>query len=204
MLVSFIFTQTDPANEVATSAGTVPFVAQWVVSEPGTTDAAWTTAGGLNDADYETTELIEIADFLQITDLNCNTKFKIMVTRSGWTVPADYMTAGGKRSVAGATSGVATQGADDDSDILVKGVVNNDGYTADDTNGLATSIGSFTALSNTTPTEIFTGGRIGADTGHGVEGAQGDIDVQILMDWVQDIVGAYSISLTIDIVQVTS
>ena len=195
LLPALFFTRSDLTQLSMSSTGFVDFNASWTVVEPSSTDAAWTTDGGLTNSVYNANEL-EILDFLKITDLDCNTKFEIKVTRSAWTVPADYMTAGAKKNSAGSTAG-----ADNDSDILIKAVVNAHGY--DETEGLVSSISSYTALNSTTPTQIFTGGEVGSGL-HGVTNAQGDIDVKILMDWVHDIVGLYSISLTIDIIEVTS
>lgn len=75
------------------------------------------------------------------------------------------------------------------------------GYGSD---GLAASggYGSYTAIT-TGGSDIIGGGPVGAGAGHGVENAVCDVNAKILMDWPTDIVGDYSVTVTLTISEVT-
>ena len=169
-----------------TMSGTVPFCANWALTEPDVTPFADVT-----QAMYEADEFI-VTDLIKITDFDCNTKFKITATKSAWTLPDNYLTAGAKKD----------DGSDSDLLLMVDNVTA--GYTGDD--GLAAIGGydSYLAIAITTGSDIIGGGAVGENLGHGVENAVCDVNAKILMDWATDIVGAYSITTTLTITEVTN
>ncbi len=168
-----------------TMSGTVPFCANWELTEPDVTPFTAVT-----QSIYEANEFI-VTDLIQITDFDCNTKFKITATKGLWTLPADYHATDGAKKAAGS-----------DSDLLL--MVDNvtAGYTSD---GLAAlgAYGAYTAIVTGAGSDIIGGGAVGAAAGHGVENAVCDVNAKILMDWSTDIVGAYSITTTLSITEVT-
>jgi len=171
-------------HDGTTMSGTVPFCANWALTEPDVTPFTDVT-----QAIYEANEIV-VTDLIQITDFDCNTKFKITATKSAWTLPDNYLTAGAKKD----------DGSDSDLLLMVDNVTA--GYTTD---GLAAlgSYGSYTAIAITTGSDIIGGGAVGENLGHGVENAVCDVNAKILMDWAKDIVGAYSITTTLTITEVT-
>ena len=173
-------------HDGTTLSGTIPFVANWTLSEADATPFTST----VDQAQYEQDYFGEV-DFIEITDFDCNTKFKITATKGTWTLPADYHATDGAKKADGS-----------DSDLLL--MIDNvtAGYTPD---GLAAlgSYGSYTAIT-TAGSDIIGGGAVGAAAGHGVEDAACDINAKVLMDWDTDIVGAYSITVTMTISEVTS
>ena len=184
LLSSPLLADVDTHDGVTTS-GTIPFAASWELTEDNNT----TALPGVNIAAYDA-DFITIADLIAIGDFDCNTKFKITAARGNWTVPANYDTSAGnkKENI-------------NDSDLLL--MVDNitAGYASD---GLAAlgSYGSYTAIV-IEGSDIIGGGAVGVDAGHGVENAVCDVNAKILMDWPTDIVGAYSIDVTLTITEVT-
>jgi len=172
-------------HDGTTISGTVPFCASWELTEPDNTAAF----PAVNIAAYDNNEII-VADLIQITDFDSNTKFKITAEKSGWTLPTNYHATDGAKKADGS-----------DSDLLL--MVDNvtAGYGSD---GLAAlgGYGSYTAIT-TVGSDIIGGGAVGAGAGHGVEGAVCDVNAKILMDWPTDIVGAYSVTTTLTISEVT-
>jgi len=171
-------------HDGTTISGTVPFAASWELTEPDVTSFS-----DVNIAAYDADEII-VTDLIQITDFDCNTKFKITATKTGWTLPANYHSTDGAKKADGS-----------DSDLLL--MVDNvtAGYGSD---GLAAlgAYGAYTAIT-TAGSDIIGGGAVGAGAGHGVENAICDVNAKILMDWPTDIVGAYSVTTTLTISEVT-
>lgn len=172
-------------HDGTTVSGDVPFSASWELTETDNT----TAFPGVNVAAYDADEVV-ISDLIQITDFDCNTKFKITATKGTWTLPANYH----------ATDG-AKKADDSDSDLLL--MVDNitPGYASEGLAALGT-YGSYTPIV-TTGSDIIGGGAVGAGAGHGVENAACDINAKVLMDWPTDIVGTYSITVTLTISEVT-
>lgn len=172
-------------HDGTTMNGTVPFCANWVLTEP---DVAPFT--DVSQAIYEANEFI-VTDLIQIASFNCNTKYKITATKGTWTLPANYhATAGAKKA----------DGSDSDLLLMV------DNFTAGyGSNGMA-ALGAYAAYTAITTggSDILGGGAVGAGEGHGVEGAAADVNATVLMDWATDIVGVYSIDVTLTITEVTS
>ena len=171
------------------ASGTVPFAASWELTDADNTAALPAAAVADYDNGY-----IQILDFIQITDFDCNSDFTIQMYRGAWTVPADYSDDGNKH--AGGSP------VDSDSDFLVNVDNITAGYTLATSEGLVTSYGSgYTAIGNqSSPSTIMSGGTATSDGGHGVENAIADINIQILMDWAKDVEGAYSINTVLTIV----
>lgn len=171
-------------HDGTTMSGTVPFCASWAMTEPDVTPFT-----SVNIAAYDADEII-VSDLIAITDFDCNTKFKITATKGTWTLPTNYHATDGAKKANGS-----------DSDLLL--MVDNPtaGYGSD---GLAAlgAYGSYTAIT-TDGSDIIGGGAVGAGAGHGVENAACDVNAKILMDWDTDIVGAYSIDVTLTITEVT-
>ena len=136
-----------------------------------------------------------IDDYFSLVDVDVNSPFYVKITRGEWTVPPTYMDAGAKQS--------GGAGATDDSDILIAVDISDDGYTPDNTTGLREATGyathAYVALDSTTPKLIFDGGGTGVGAEHGVESADGTVDVKVLMDWIYDIPGTYAITLTLSL-----
>ncbi len=167
--------------------GPIPFVAQWTLVEPDVTPFTSVT-----QAMYEANEFI-VTDLIRITDFDCNAKFKITATKSNWTLPANYHSTDGAKKA---------NGSDSDLLLMVDNVVS--GYPSNPLEGLA-PLGAYNAYNSITTdgaSDIIGGGAIG-ETAHGVENASCDINAKILMDWATDIVGAYSITVTLSISEVT-
>ena len=161
-----------------TMSGTVPFCASWNLTEGNSTPFM----SRVDIAAYDANEIL-VTDFIKITDFDCNTRFKITATKGAWTLPANYSSAGAKKA----------DGSDSDILLMVDNVTA--GYTG---RGLAAlgDYGSYTAIT-TGGSDIIGGGAVGAGAGHGVENAACDINAKVLMDWATDIVGAYSIDVTL-------
>ena len=162
-----------------TMSGTVSFCASWNLTKDNLTP--FTSNVGI--AAYDANEIL-VADFIKITDFDCNTRFKITATKGGWTLPANYHATDGAKKADGS-----------DSDLLL--MVDN--VTAGYAGGGLAAIGgydSYTAIT-TGASDIIGGGAVGAGAGHGVENAACDVNAKILMDWSTDIVGAYSIGVTL-------
>lgn len=162
-----------------TMSGTVPFCASWNLSKDNLTP--FTSNVGI--AAYDANEIL-VADFIKITDFDCNTRFKITATKGAWTLPANYHSTDGAKKA---------DGSDFDLLLMVDNVTA--GYAS---GGLAAlgDYGSYTAIT-TGGSDIICGGTVGAGAGHGVENAACDVNAKILMDWATDIVGAYSIGVTL-------
>lgn len=161
-----------------TMSGIVPFCASWNLSEGNPTSFT----SSVDISAYDANEIL-VADFIKITDFDCNTRFKITATKGAWTLPANYSSAGAKKA----------DGSDSDLLLMVDNVTA--GYAG---GGLAAlgDYGSYTGIT-TGGSDIIGGGAVGADAGHGVENAACDVNAKILMDWSTDIVGAYSIGVTL-------
>ncbi len=160
--------------------GTVPFCASWDLVEPNS-NAFSDVDISVYDSDFlEVTELIKIADF------DCNTKFKITATKTGWTLPAHYNQNDGNKRTNGS-----------DTDFGLKIDIVNPGYESD---GLTAINGYGNGYYITTSgSDILKGGKVGEGVGHGVENAACNIHGGILMDWATDIVGNYSLTVTLTI-----
>ena len=128
----------------------MPFVASWELTEPDVTP--FTSA--VDIAAYDANEIV-VADLIQITDFDCNTKFKITATKGTWTLPTNYHATDGAKKADGS-----------DSDLLL--MVDNvtAGYASA---GLAAlgGYGGYTAIV-TGGSDIIGGGAVGAAAGHGV------------------------------------
>ena len=161
-----------------TMGGTVPFCATWNLSKDNSTPFT----SSVDIAAYDANEIL-VTDFIKITDFDCNTKFKITAIKSAWTLPANYPTAGSKKA----------DGSDSDLLLMVDNI--SAGYGS---GGLAAlgDYSSYTAIT-TGGSDIIGGGAVGAGAGHGVENAACDVNAEILMDWATDIVGTYSIGVTL-------
>lgn len=172
-----VMTEVDTHNGT-TMSGTVPFYAGWNLSEDNSTPFT----SRVDIAAYDANGIL-VTDFIKITDFDCNTKFKITATKGAWTLPANYPSAGAKKA----------DGSDSDLLLMVDNLT--PGYASD---GLAAlgDYGSYTAIT-TGGSDIIGGGAVGAEAGHGVENAACDINAKVLMDWATDIVGAYSIDVTL-------
>jgi len=166
--------------------GEVPFVAYWTLVEPDVT--LFTT---VDSAAYEANEVI-VLDLIRITDFDCNAKFKISATKGNWTLPANYSATGTKKA----------NGSDSDLLLMVDNVIS--GYPLNPLEGLAPlgTYEAYTAITTDGTSDIIGGGVVG-ESAHGVENASCDINAKILMDWATDIVGAYSIIVTLSISEVT-
>ena len=160
-----------------TMSGTVPFCASWNLTEDNSTPFT----SRVDIAAYDANEIL-VTDFIKITDFDCNTKFKITATKGAWILPANYPSAGAKKA----------DGSDSEILLMVDNVTA--GYTGHGLVALG-DYGSYTAI--TTGGSDIIGGGVGAGAGHGVENAACDINAKILMDWATDIVGAYSIDVTL-------
>lgn len=165
--------------------GDVPFVAYWTLVEPDVT--LFTT---VDSAAYEANEVIAL-DLIRITDFDCNAKFKISATKGNWALPANYSTTATKKA----------NGSDSALLLMVDNVTS--GYPSNPLEGLAplATYSTYTAIT-TVGSDIIGGGVVG-ETAHGVENASCDINAKILMDWSTDIVGTYSITVTLSISEVT-
>ena len=171
-------------HDGTTMSGTVPFAASWDLTEPDVTPFTTAALIAAYDADG-----IVVSDLIAITDFDCNTKYKITATKGTWTLPTNYPTTGVKKA----------DGSDSDLLLMVDNITA--GYV---TAGMAAigAYGAFTAIT-TDGSDILGGGLTGAGVGHGVENAVADVNAKILMDWSTDIVGAYSITTTLTITEVT-
>ncbi len=167
---------------VSVFAQEVPFIAQWTLTEPDVTPFT-----SVAQVDYVNGYII-ITDFIRIIDYDCNAKFKITATKGTWTLPTNYPSAGAKKA----------DGSDSDLHLMVDNVT-----PGAESDGLAAlgSYGSYTAIT-TTGSDIIGGGKVG-EGAHGVENAACDINAKVLMDWATDIVGAYSMTVTLTISEVT-
>ena len=172
-------------HDSTTMGGTVPFCASWALTEPDVTPFT-----DVAIAAYEADEIV-VADLIQITDFDCNTKFKITATKGTWTLPANYHATDGAKKADGS-----------DTDLLLLVDVTAAGYGSDGMAALG-AYADYTAIT-TGGSDIIGGGKVGAGVGHGVENAVANIDAKVLMDWDTDIVGDYSITTTLTITEVTS
>ena len=165
-------------HDGTTISGTIPFCAAWSLSEGNATPFA----SRVDVTAYNANEIL-VPGFIKIIDFDCNTKFKITAKKGTWTLPANYSSAGNKK----------IDGSDSDLLLMVDNVT--EGYA---TVGLAvlTPYDSYTGIT-TEGSDILGGGAIGSGAGHGVENASCDINAKILMDWASDIVGDYSIDVTL-------
>ena len=80
-LVNFVLAEAETHNGT-TASGTVPFAASWELTEPDNTNAFPATAVADYDNGY-----ITIADFIQITDFDCNANFSITVSNTHLRAP---------------------------------------------------------------------------------------------------------------------
>ena len=188
---TLLFSEGGADNSGQESAGEVGFSASWTVTALADLATPWT---GLANTDYEADHFL-IDNYFTISEIDVNAPFFINVTRSAWSIPTNYMDAGTKQT---AGAGIAT-----DADLLIAVDISDDGYAADNATGLreADTYGShaYVALSTESATPIFDGGGTGLAAEHGVESADGTVDVKVLMDWVYDIPGVYAITLTLSL-----
>ena len=173
-------------HDGTTISGTVPFCASWTLTEPDVT--SFTSA--VNIAAYDADEII-VTDLIAITDFDCNTKYKITATKSGWTLPANYL----------ATAVKKADGSDSDLLLFVDDITA--GYASAGMAALGTYGSAYTAIT-TAGSDILGGGAVGAAAGHGVENAAANVSAKVLMDWATDIVGAYSVTVTLTITEETT
>jgi len=182
-LSSPVLAQDVDTHDGTTTNGTVPFAASWELTEPDVSAFTDSVDIAAYDADW-----IIINDLIAITDFDCNTMFKITATKGGWTLPGLY---GGAKE---------TDGTDSDLLLMVDNITA--GYASD---GLA-ALGTYAAFTVIVPagSDIIGGGSLGGgqNEAHGVENAACDINARILMDWATDVVGAYSITVTLTISEV--
>jgi hypothetical protein len=171
-------------HDGTTMSGTVPFCASWQLAEDDVTPFTSAVDIAAYDADC-----IVVADLIAITNFDCNTKFKITATRGDWTLPGNYIAAGVKNS--------------NDADLLLFVDDITGGYVSEPLAALG-NYGTDYTLITTSGSDIIGGGAVGAAAGHGVEGAAANISAKIPMDWATDIVGAYSVTTTLTISEVTS
>ena len=202
MMLGFLAASTNDGPVVVTTSGTVPFVVSFNSDGTGEDSSDdFTGAAGdfglIDDDDYDrqtnesVTNYMDLPNIMLVNDFDANHKFKVNLLKGGWTLPANYSTAGD------ATLRKNTGGTDV-GQLLVKVNVSAAGYS-DATEGLVQS-GTFgTAYTglDEVATTIITGGL----NSHGVEDGAFDIDGRILFDWLTDIPGAYAVDLTISVVQ---
>ncbi len=171
-------------HDGTTINGTVPFCASWELVEADRTGFT----DGVDIAMFDADKLV-IPDLIVISDFDCNTKYKITAAKSGWTLPAAYL----------ATADKKADGSDTDLRLMVDNLTA--GFATDGMAALG-GFGAYTAIT-TAGSDILGGGSVGAAAGHGVENAAADINAEILMDWASDIVGAYAVTVTLTISEVT-
>ena len=171
-------------HDGTTMSGTVPFCASCELTDddvtPFTSEA--------NIAAYDST-FITVENLIKITDFDCNTMYKITAGMGDWTVPADYLTGGAKREAV-------------NSDLLLYVDNITGGYASAGMAALGAFGTNYTVLVKA-GSDILGGGLYGAGVGHGVEDAVADVNARVLMDWSEDIVGAYSVTVTLTITEVT-
>lgn len=174
-------------GSVSAEEGPIPFVAHWTLVEPDMTPFTI-----VDSAAYNANAII-VLDLIQITDFDCNAKFKITATKGNWTLPANYHTNDGSKK---------TDGNDSDLLLMVDNITS--GYPSTPQEGLSYlgNYNAYTTITTTGTSDIIGGGAIGEDA-HGVDNASCDINAKILMDWATDIVGTYSITVTLSISEVT-
>ena len=178
-----------------TSTGTVPFVVSFNSDGNGedATDDLTETGGDFAtvlDDDYDrttddvTTNYFAIDNILVCNDFDANHLVVVKLLKGGWTLPASY-------------AGAKTTGATDTGEFLVKVNVTSAGYPSNASEGLVASstFGTqYTGLAETA-TEVMVGGL----AAHGIEDAAFDVDARVLMDWLTDIPGTYTVALTISV-----
>ena len=137
-----------------------------------------------NEEDEEVEDYFSIENIIAVDDFDANHYVKIKLTKGAWDLPANYI---GKKSPEGT----------DLNEFLVKVNVTQPGYEPNSAEGLKPT-DPFTKYYglNDSEQEIISGGTIN----HGVENAQFDIDARVAFDWLSDIPGEYSISLTLSVV----
>ena len=114
---------------------------------------------------------IEVEDFIIINDLDATQAFKITATHNGWSqLPVGY--SGNKTSVSG------------DIQLMVEDENGMTAYSAYD--------GSYELISNSGTDYIL-------KSTTSVNNASADINARILMDWVNDVKGNYSMSITLTV-----
>ncbi len=189
MIVTIVLAMGFVAGPVSAEdyGGPISFVAHWNLLEPDVTP--FTT---VDVAAYEAGEMV-VVDLIRMTDFYCNTKFKITATKGPWTLPANYHSGDGAKKA---------DGSDSDLLLMVDNVVS--GYASNPSEGLASlgSYSSYAPIATDGSSGIIGGGAIG-ESPHGVTNASCDINAKILMDWATDIVGGYSMTLTLSIGEVT-
>jgi len=166
------------SGATGTGTGLVQFCASW---ESTPTAADFTT---MDIATYDA-DFLEFASVLAITDFDANYAFNITATNNGWSgLPTNY---GGDKTPAG---------SDNDLLIAVKDINADAGYSLTPSEGLiaANGYGDYTAITNSGAV-IASGGT----TSHGVESATFNLDAKVLMDWITDIKGTYTVGLTLTI-----
>ena len=197
VLLSSVFAISD-GPIIVTSSGIVPFVVSFnTMAGDGSQDA--TTDGSKISADLSNvtaddygkvgpssiTNSFDIDNIIVIEDFDANHHVDIRLTKSGWILPTNYI-------------GPKTQNGSDNTEFFVLVDIYTSGYTENEAEGLIVQGGfsNYTGLDNSEVT-IIKGGTLA----HGVENAAFGIDARILFDWLTDIPGAYTIQLTISVVQ---
>ncbi len=164
--------------------GTIPFNAQWTFTDV----SQLTKLAAASEAEYDAVTdggLIAIADIQVCSNLDANDSLSVAAKVGSWTVPTTYHTypTNGHKNSVDATS---------DFKILANNFAG----------GNLTHSGTFNAYTLLTDSdqEIINSTATGA-TGVGVEGESFDIDCQVLLDWLTDPPGAYSITMTLTLSQ---
>ena len=179
LMMGLLMADTD--TDITPSAtGAVTFCASWTNQlDAVSTVGATNTLADVNIDAYDANFLI-FTDLLVVSVFDANYAFNISATNTGWSArPANYA---GNKSTAGT-----------DSDLLIKVVDITAG-----TGAALVAAGDYgtdyTAITNSSAV-IANGGS----NASGVEGAAFNIDAKILMDWVTDIKGTYTVGFTLTV-----
>ena len=173
-LGTFLMADTDSDINGA-GTGTVPFNASW---ENTPTNADFST---MNIAAYDNNSL-DFASVIAITDFDANYAFNITATNTGWSaLPSGYA---GNKTAAGS-----------DNDLLIKiDDINNDNHSGSTGLSAANGYGSFTAITNSGAV-VASGGS----STNGVEDVLFNVDARVLLDWVNDVKGTYTVGITLTV-----
>ena len=180
-----------PVGPPVDVGGQVPVVAAWTLTPLGNYAPFFTGVdAAVLDAGY-----IAIPDLSVITAFRCNTKFKITAGRGNWTLPADYPAEGEKFDQADGDLLLMVDNVTPGYDPPGEGMAALDGFNNPEV---------FTPILAAAASDIIEGGNIHSVDNpgtHGVRDAACDINARILMDWANDVPGAYAISITLTIAQ---
>ena len=165
-----------PSASSNTVGGTVPWCAEWTMSDPDQTSAM----DAVQVAQY-TANHIDITDVQVCTAFSSNDTCYVKAKIGTWNLPDGYKATGANKNTVDATS---------DFKILVNNM-----------SGDLIHEGSFNSYQLLTSTDqpILKSDLTSAP--YGIEAQNFDIDCEIDMDWVTDIPGDYSITFTLTLVQ---